>query len=181
MSVSLCKNYSRKILVWPIEACNFFWVFRPFYSVLAVFHAKKSKRDWKNMSAGLSFGLVFLGKQRIHQIVSPFRIYEYLLWFLFQLTNWGKKLVWTNKKMGYFNCSIWGKFMRKIRETNWWKHLMNSLKNCSRKILVWWCGQLKRVTFFPVSSCQLHVRKREEKKKKITALQLLCVCVCTLL
>ena len=54
---------------------------------------------------------------------------------------------------------------------------MNSLKNCSRKILVWWCGQLKRVTFFPVSSCQLHVRKREEKKKKITALQLLCVCV----
>ena len=52
---------------------------------------------------------------------------------------------------------------------------MNSLKNCSRKILVWWCGQLKRVTFFPVSSCQLHVRKREEKK--ITALQLLCVCV----
>ena len=44
---------------------------------------------------------------------------------------------------------------------------MNSLKNCSRKILVWWCGQLKRVTFFPVSSCQLHVRKREERKKKL--------------
>ena len=57
------------------------------------------------------------------------------------------------------------------------KNLMNSLKNCSRKIPVWLCGQLKRVTFFPVSSCQLHVRKREEKKKKITALQLLCVCV----
>ena len=80
------------------------------------------------------------------------------------------------------NCFLFQLFNpRKIHAENSWKKLVKTfdefVKNCSRKILVWWCGQLKRVTFFPVSSCQLHVRKREEKKKKITALQLLCVCV----
>ena len=41
--------------------------------------------------------------------------------------NWQtekKRLFWTNKKfVFFFNCSNW----KKILETNWWKHLMNSL------------------------------------------------------
>ena len=61
-----------------------------------------------------------------------FRIYdffnEYLLWFLFNWQTEKKKLFWTNKKLVFFfNCSNWGKFVEKIRETNWWKHLMNSI------------------------------------------------------
>ena len=53
---------------------------------------------------------------------------SHLLWFLSQLANWEKKLFWTKKKfVFYFNCSSWKKIMEKISETNWWKHLMNSL------------------------------------------------------
>ena len=33
-----------------------------------------------------------------------------------------------NKFIFFFNCSNWEKFMEKIHETNWWKHLMNSLQ-----------------------------------------------------
>ena len=75
---------------------------------------------------------------RIHQIFSPIYksgstnfLKEYFFWFLFQLVNWEKKTVFmTNKKfVSFFNGSNWEKFVEKIRETNWWKHLMNSLQN----------------------------------------------------
>ena len=37
-----------------------------------------------------------------------------------------KSLFWTNEKfVFFFNCPNWEKFVEKIRETNWWKHLMN--------------------------------------------------------
>ena len=53
---------------------------------------------------------------------------EYLLWFLFQLANWEKRLVWTNNKfVFFFNCSYREKLLEKISETDWWKSLMNSL------------------------------------------------------
>ena len=55
--------------------------------------------------------------------------FEYLLWFLFQLAKWAKKLFWTNEKFVlFFNCSNWEKFVKKSSEKNWWKYLMNSLK-----------------------------------------------------
>ena len=39
-----------------------------------------------------------------------------------------KRLFWTNNKfVFFFNCTNWEKFVDKIGETNWWKHLMNSL------------------------------------------------------
>ena len=39
-----------------------------------------------------------------------------------------KKLFSTNKKfVFFFNCSNGEKFAEKIRQTNWWKHLINSL------------------------------------------------------
>ena len=42
-----------------------------------------------------------------------------------------KKPFWTNKKfVFFFNCSNWEKFVKKFRDTNWWKHLMNSLLDC---------------------------------------------------
>ena len=49
----------------------------------------------------------------------------YLLWFLFRLANWEKIMFWTNKKFGFFYSLL---KLRKISETNWWKHLMNWLK-----------------------------------------------------
>ena len=46
--------------------------------------------------------------------------------------NWQtekKNLFWTNKKfVFFFNCSNWEKIVEKIRETNWWNYLMDSLK-----------------------------------------------------
>ena len=73
---------------------------------------------------------------RIHQILSPIYksgstnfLKEYFFWFLFQLVNWEKKTVFmTNKKfVSFFNGSNWETFVEKIREINWWKHLMSSL------------------------------------------------------
>ena len=74
-----------------------------------------------------------IDKWQIHQIVSPnsnsdstifFRISFYISVSTCKLRK--KKLFWTKKKFG-FNCSNWEKFVEKIREINWWKHLMNSL------------------------------------------------------
>ena len=61
-----------------------------------------------------------------HQIVSPISNFfnEYFLWFLFQLANWEKTLLWTNE-IFFSYCSNWEKIMYKIGETNWWKALMN--------------------------------------------------------
>ena len=51
---------------------------------------------------------------------------EYLLWFRFQLANWEK-----NTCLGpirfHFQLPKLRKFSVKHGETNWWKHLMNSL------------------------------------------------------
>ena len=45
------------------------------------------------------------------------------------MANWEKTLFWTNEKfVFFFNCSNWEKFVEKIRETNWWNYLMNSLQ-----------------------------------------------------
>ena len=60
---------------------------------------------------------------------------KYVLWFLFQLANWGKKLFLTKKKfIFFFNCSNWENLVETIRETNWWQHLMKSTKSQSKKI-----------------------------------------------
>ena len=74
-----------------------------------------------------------IDKWQIHQIVSPnsnsdstFFLKNIFLYFCFNLQTKKKKLFWTKKKFG-FNCSNWEKFVEKIREINWWKHLMNSL------------------------------------------------------
>ena len=69
-----------------------------------------------------------------HQIITnssdsftniKFRIYEflneYLLWFLFQLANWKKKICFGLIR-SLFSFSTNKKFVeKKIRETNWWK------------------------------------------------------------
>ena len=67
----------------------------------------------------------------VHQIVSPMSNSEStnLLTnicydFLLKWQTEKKLCFWTNKKfVFFFKCSNW----EKIRETNWWKHLMNSL------------------------------------------------------
>ena len=47
----------------------------------------------------------------------------------FNWQNEKKHLFSTNKKfVFFFNCSNLEKFVEKIRETNWWNYLMNSLK-----------------------------------------------------
>ena len=82
---------------------------------------------------------------RYHQLVSPILNYkstnfsnEYLLWFLFQVANWEKK-PWFGPIRSFFSFFdfIWSLFSfstaqtektswKKNRETNWWKHVMNS-------------------------------------------------------
>ena len=67
----------------------------------------------------------------VHQILSPISDSESTnFWmnmyydFFFNWQNEKKHLFWTNKKfVFFFNCSNW----EKIRETNWWNYLMNSL------------------------------------------------------
>ena len=46
------------------------------------------------------------------------------------MTNWEKRQFGKNKKfISFLKCSNWEKFVEKISEPNWWKHLMNSLYN----------------------------------------------------
>ena len=60
---------------------------------------------------------------------------EYLLWFLIQLANWEKE--------NWFGPTLFQLLkLRKIREANWWKHLMNSLK----VLVIKWLGVL--LTFY---------------------------------
>ena len=58
------------------------------------------------------------------------RIYELNICydFFFNLQTEKKILFWTNQNfVFFFNCSSWEKFVEKIGEADWWKHLMNSL------------------------------------------------------
>ena len=63
-----------------------------------------------------------------------FRIYDFLtIKYCVFSSKWQtekKKPFWTNNKkiVFFFNCSNWDIFIEKIRETNWWKHMMNSIQ-----------------------------------------------------
>ena len=58
---------------------------------------------------------------------------EYLLWFLFQLANWGKIPVLDQKEVCFLSQLLkLRKICGKNSETNWWKHLMNSLRITNR-------------------------------------------------
>ena len=39
------------------------------------------------------------------------------------------------KNLFFFNCTIWDEFVDKIGETNWWRHLMNSLMVLNHKVI----------------------------------------------
>ena len=86
-----------------------------------------------------------------------FQIYEFfnefLLWFLFQVANWKKKTWTNNNAFFFFNCSNLGKLVEKIRETNWWKKLMNSTQ----------------ISLFGVFCCcnsKLVLKNKNQKSKK---------------
>ena len=96
--------------------------------------------------------------QITHTIVGVIRFFHQfripnlrnLSWFLFQLANWDFFL--TNKKfVFFFNCSNWERFVDKIGETNWWKHLMNSL--CMYDVWRMRTHWIKSCIFFMVSGC----------------------------
>ena len=66
-----------------------------------------------------------------------FRIDEFynecLLWFLFQLANWENTCFQQIRSLSSFliaqtEKNSWNKFVKKIREKNWWNYVMNSLK-----------------------------------------------------
>ena len=70
-----------------------------------------------------------------------FRVYDffyrYLLWFLSQLENWGKKMFWTNAIRNLFSfttAKTEKKIVEKISGTSLWKDLMNSFLTTKWKL-----------------------------------------------
>ena len=49
----------------------------------------------------------------------------------------------------FFNCSNWEKFVEEISETNWWKHLMNSLF-ALYKVHIFWEGHKIFRNLYPI-------------------------------
>ena len=89
--------------------------------------------------SGISFSVlgIFIATRMLVSPISKSEFTIFLMYFCSDFFfNWQtekKKLYWTNQKfVFFFNCSNWEQFMEQIGVTNWWKHLMNSLrqKNC---------------------------------------------------
>ena len=68
---------------------------------------------------------------RIHQIVSPISNSESSNIYYDFSFNWQIEEINCFEPIKsfvlFFNCSNWENYMEKIRETNWWKHLLNLL------------------------------------------------------
>ena len=80
-----------------------------------------------------------------------------LLWFLFQLANWGKNLFWTNKKFVFFlNCSNWEKFVKQIEKTSDVRSSDELVKILQNNL------QLQKV----IARCSPHVFNTKIKKMK---------------
>ena len=80
----------------------------------------------------IGFGAELDAKGVVHQIMSPISnseftnfLNKYLLWFLFQLSNWEKSVFSTNKKFIYFSTAqteknLWKKLVKQIGEIICW-------------------------------------------------------------
>ena len=87
-----------------------------------------------------------------------YRIYDFfnkkLLWFIFQLANWEKKLLWTDKKF-FFNGSNWEKivekFVKQIGENIWWIRY-RSQHAPSPVMALHWMKRITKLWIFAVSN-----------------------------
>ena len=67
--------------------------------------------------------------------------------FFFNFQTEKKNCFWIyNKSVFFFNCSNWDKFMEKIRDTNWWKHLNRLVHHGENQPFVNW--ELCRITMY---------------------------------
>ena len=71
----------------------------------------------RGITASHSINVIMVSYHQITNSESTNWVSEYLLWFLFQLANWEKKLFWTNKVCFLFQLLK----LRKILGKNWGK------------------------------------------------------------